>query len=108
MDNLTTEQRMRAHVIITLIVLWAISEHYGAGFSIATLTLGALNIQSVVPNWVIFLALGLGIFWLRRHRDAVLGPIESWMRWVLLGEGEQPAVTGATERIEYIEQVDRY
>lgn len=95
MDNLTTERRMRAHIVITLTVLWAISQHYGAGFSL--ISLGVL--QVVVPNWAVFLALGAGIFWLRRHRDRVLAPVEGWVRWWLVGEEEQPA-TRATERIE--------
>lgn len=84
MDEYTTETRMRAHIIITLIVLWAISEHYGAGFSITALG----PVQVVIPNWLTFLALGVVVMLLRRYREQVLGPFEGWMRWVLVGEEE--------------------
>lgn len=80
----STSQRMRSHIIISLIVLWAISEHYGVGFSVVTLG----PIQLVVPNWAAFLVLGLGIVALQRYRDAVIGPVTAWMRWVLVGEEE--------------------
>jgi hypothetical protein len=85
MDNLTTSQRMRSHIIITLIVLWAISERYGAGFSLVNLGLA----WAVIPNWAIFLVLGIGIIAAQRHRAAVLGPIRAWLGWVLVGEEEQ-------------------
>lgn len=83
MDHLTTDQRMRAHLIITLIVLWAISQRYGSGFSLVNLGLAWV----VVPNWALFIALGVGIVLAQRHAATVLGPIAEWMRWVLVGEG---------------------
>lgn len=89
MDNLTTDARMRSHIIITLIVLWAISEHYGGGFTLATLTLGMVNVYTVIPNWALFLVLGIGLVQLHNHRAAVLGPIREWMGWVLVGESEE-------------------
>jgi len=85
MEKYSTEQRTRAHVVISLIVLWAISQHYGSGFSVVTLG----PVQLVLPNWALFLALGVGIVALQRYRDQVLEPIEAWMRWVLVGEEEQ-------------------
>lgn len=88
----STDQRMRAHIIITLIVLAVVFQKLGAGFFITTLALGVVRVQAVVPSWAVFVALGVSIVLLRRYRAAVLGPIAEWMRWVLVGERDETSL----------------
>jgi len=78
----------RSSIIITLFVLWLLSERLGSGFSMATLTLGALSFQTIVPNWAAWLGLGVGILWVQRHRD-LLAPVEEWIHAVLVGEEDK-------------------